>query len=387
MMSENARILIDATMIDVQGKGTSRYATNLIRSLGQIDDSNEYTIILNKNVDHPELPQVSNFSYVKVNPLPMLAWRLLKLQRVANRYACDVLHVLTEIAPLRNKVPLVITVHEIASIRNRLQGPGSIYDRLSRKLNEVVFPSSLRRADRLVAVSEATKKDLMQLHCINGSKIEVIPEAADDKFTNDFTKQEIETIRQQIDAEQGYVLSFASGDSRENNEVVLSAWDNALRSGLNDKKLIFAGCKDQTVRRKLQALSEQMDVTESVEILGYVDDSFLAKLYSAADAYVDMSFYEGFGLQVLEAMASKVPVICSNVPALAEVVGDAGILIEPTDCAGLTDAILRLLTDAKLRDESIKKGSRRVRDFSWRRAARQTLDVYESVLYTNKSLS
>jgi glycosyltransferase involved in cell wall biosynthesis len=377
-MTNPGLVIIDGTVIDAKGKGVSRYAVNLIRHLAKVDIENRYLVLLDAKADIPDLPVASNFDYRKVNARPMLAWRLIRLPLLIRQYHYSILHVLSELVPVVKTHGLIVTIHEIPHLRNVLQPKGSFYEQLSRVLHEILFPLTLKRATRLIAVSQSTALDLTH-YGADSVKIQVIPEAADEKFTCSFASVDLDQVRYDLQAHDGYVLSFATGDGRENPQLVLKAWAELLnRNPQLSKRLVFAGCKDQTLQ-KLKLFAEQVGVDSTVTFLGYVDDAFLPRLYGAADLYVDISFYEGFGLQCLEAMACGVPVIASSIPSMSEVVGQAGILVEPINPSALASAMANVLNDIRLREALQAKSRERAKQFSWEQAARATLMVYQSI--------
>lgn len=375
-MPNPAKIVIDATVIDQQGKGLSRYAVNLIRQIAQIDHRNRYVVLVSETARLPCLPRPANFSYVHVPALPMFAWRLHRLPKLLRRIGGDVLHVIGEIGPLHGPIPLLLTATELPTVRNAIQPVSGLYQRASHKLFELLFPRCLRRADRLTSISEATRQDLIAAHALAPERIHVTPLAADERFTPLWEPADLEAARIELNAENGYILGFATGDGRENSHVVLDAWRAVVQDPAVKHTLVFAGCRSDALRDALLEVAVTIGIRDRVSVLGYVDDALLPRLYAAADCYVDSSRYEGFGLQSLEAMSCGVPVVASDIPAISEVVGEAGILVRPNDSASMSEAIHRVLRDRELHTELARRAVERASLFSWRETAARTLKLY-----------
>lgn len=374
-----AKIIIDGTVIRQKGFGVSRYTLNLIKNLAIIDNKNQYTIFIDKEANLPNLPSEDSFIYREVKARPQLCWRLIKLPLLARNIRCDILHSPVELIPPVGVKNAILTVHEISKIRHKLRRVSSVYDLISHKINEWLFPLCLRRAKKLIAVSKNTKWDIMQMYNIEEEKIAVIWEAAEDIFKDRFNAEEKANFCRKIGAEEGYILNFATGDDRENNQIVLEAWKVIIQQMPLSKKLLFSGCPNEKIK-ELRQRAKKMGIENWVKFLGFVDEETLVKLYSAADIYVDISYYEGFGLQVVEAMACGTPVITSNVASLPEVVGEGGRLVGVDDKDGLVHELLDLLISERRREELSKKAIKSAARFSWMRTAEETLKVWNHVL-------
>ncbi len=370
-----ARIIVDGTMIRERGMGASRYTVNLIRNLSKIDRENKYVIFLDKSAKVPVLPGKDNFEYYRVFSRPSLFWRLFKLPIIANRIGYDLLHIPVEFSPFMGVKRTVMTVHEIPHIRHSLQKKPTIYTRVSNLISRKLFPLCLKKANKVIAVSDSTKKDIVKIFNVDEKKITVAYEAAEEKFHDSMNLEEKLRFRREINAPEGYILNFATGDGRENNDIVLEAWDEINRRVQTSKKLVFAGCPE-IKREELEKKTSKIELKSKIEILGFVDEKTLIKLYSAADIYIDISYYEGFGLQVVEAMSCGAPVIASNVASLPEIVGEGGRLVDTEDKERLVYEILDLLSNERKRRKLKKRAIVSASRFSWQKMAKDTLKVY-----------
>jgi glycosyltransferase involved in cell wall biosynthesis len=278
-------------------------------------------------------------------PVRDVGWYLGLLPKGARRDGVDVLHCPTQRAPVRSGVPLVVTVHDLAVLRHP-----QTFNRWTREYSRLALPRVARAATRLIAVSEFTKRELLELLDVPEEKVRVIPNAVGKPFT-----------REGEAADGDYVLAVSTLEPRKNLLRLVEAHQRARLNGL---PLLVAGAAGWGGVR--------VD-GESVRWLGEVEDEELARLYRGARCVAYVSLYEGFGLPVLEAMACGAPVVAARAGALEEVSGDAAVLVDPLDAeaiaAGLTEAIDR-------REELRARGLQRARAFEWRDVARETVAVY-----------
>jgi alpha-1,3-rhamnosyl/mannosyltransferase len=235
---------------------------------------------------------------------------------------------------------------------------------------------SLQSAKQIITSSEATRRALKAAYQLAENKIRVIPLAADDLFRPPSAEQ-IARVRRHYALPERYLLYLGSNKPHKNLLGLLDAWASVLATGLIEESmcLVLAGRESPrfaSTRNRVRALG----IESRVRFLPDLPDEELPSLLGGAECFVFPSLQEGFGLPPLEAMACGTPVIVANRSSLPEVVGDAGLLVEP-DPAGLADGIRRLLADGVLRRELRERGIRRAGEFSWRRTAAETLRVYQ----------
>jgi glycosyltransferase involved in cell wall biosynthesis len=270
--------------------------------------------------------------------------------------------------PLR-QVPTVLTVHDLIF---------RLFPQHHKRLNywylNAAMPLYCRRASAVIAVSEATKRDLVRLYGLEPAKITVVHEAAAPHFVP-ASPAAIAAARARYHLPERYLLHVGTIEPRKNLERLLEAL-HGLRAGGEDLKLVIVGSKGwlyQDFFRRLEALA----LGDALCLPGYVPDADLPAIYSGARLAVVPSLYEGFGLPVLEAMACATPVVCSNTSSLPEVGGDIARYFDPGDVAAMADAILTVWRDGTLREAMRQDGLARAAQFSWTRAADQTLALYE----------
>jgi glycosyltransferase involved in cell wall biosynthesis len=266
----------------------------------------------------------------------------------------------------------VLTVPDLAFERY----PGETMPGMLGYLQSVV-PRSVWRADRVIAISDATRDDLIELYGTPPDKVIAVPLGVDARFGPDRDADAESALRARLGIPPGpFVLTVGTMQPRKNHRRLVAAMARLHA----DAPVVIAGGTGwgyDDVRREV----ERLGVAERVVFAGFVDDGDLPDLYRAAAVFAYPALYEGFGLPVLEAMACGTPVVTSNVSSLPEVAGqDAALLVDPLDVDALAGALDRLLADGDLRARRRARGLARAAAFTWERAARETWAVYESLL-------
>jgi glycosyltransferase involved in cell wall biosynthesis len=278
-------------------------------------------------------------------PVRDLGWYLAALPAKAKRDGLDVLHCPTHRAPVRSAVPLVVTFHDLAVLRHP-----ETFNRWTRTYSRLALPRVAKAARRLIAVSEFTKRELIDLLDVAGEKVRVIPNAVGPPF------------EARGEAAAGdYVLAVSTLEPRKNLPRLVEAY---RRAHLNGLELLVAGAP---------GWGDVHVEGDGIRLLGEVQDDELARLYRGARCVAYVSLYEGFGLPVLEAMACGAPVVAGRNEASEELAGSAGVLVDPLN----PDAIATGLAEAIDRADELRAlGLERARAFDWREVARATVEVY-----------
>ncbi len=366
-------IAIDARKVRDFGIGT--YIRNLVRELAEIDRENTYLLLTGppgKEVftDLPENFQVvlQRSPVYSIRELFSLSWYLFRL-RVDLYHATH--YVLPAVVPCRS----VVTIHDII----HLLYPEFLPNRLAFIYAFRMIRRGLQRGDRVLSVSQNTKSDLMRYFQVDGEKIEVVHNGIEELFHHQLPEEELQRWRKSLGLERPYILFVGNPKPHKNLDNVVKAYAQALQ--LNDfpHPLVCVGDKSG-VDFKIRQRAEQWGISERVILLGHVAQEALPAIYQGASLFLYPTLYEGFGLPVIEAMASNVPVITSNNSSLKEIAAGYADLVNPLDVDGIAKAIVRCVCDADHRSSLRKLGLRRAQDFSWRKAAEQTLDIYHQVL-------
>jgi glycosyltransferase involved in cell wall biosynthesis len=369
------RIAIDAHSVGTKLGGNESYAVNLIEALAQIDSINNYTIYVTTNEARDRFSnRWSNFKVRSTLPHTPLIRIPLTLSAELRKHPVDVLHVQFT-APPFCPCPVVVSIHDLS-----FEHLPQTFKRRSRTQLRLTVRHTARRAARILSLSEHTRSDIMETYGIESDRIKAIPIAAPDHFCRVVDKRELQRVRHTYGIDRDYILSVGSIQPRKNLARLVKAYASLRGECSADKlpKLVLVGKCAWLYDETLRTLDE-LGVKDSVILTGYVPEADLPALYSSALCFVYPSYFEGFGLPPLEAMKCGAPVIVGNRTSLPEVVGDAGLTVDPFDVDAIAGAIRKLMNDSTLRATLSLMGQERASAFTWRETARQTLRIYQEV--------
>ncbi|MDI9569216.1 MAG: glycosyltransferase family 1 protein [Pseudomonadota bacterium] len=368
-MAGKTRIGIDFHLAERDGTGNCTYMRNLVESVVAMDRERTYLLY----VTTPGLPYFDRFrSMENVAVLPVAASsapaRMMSLARATFRDRTDILHV-NYYAPPWHRGKLVVTVHDI-SYRHL---PDSFPLR-ERWKNELLIPINIRRADRVLTVSEYSKQDMIAVYGAAPEKIVVGYNGVNPLFRPPADRGEAAAILKDYGIGKDFLLYIGRLNRRKNLQVLVAAFNAFKGRRERPHQLVVVGRRDFLPAEDM-ALIDASPYRGEVVFTGYVPDEHLPRLYGMATLFVYPSLFEGFGLPCLEAMACGCPVVTSNVTSLPEVVGDAGILVDPNDHLAICAAMEEVVADAGKRETLIARGRERARGFTWRRTAAKFLDI------------
>lgn len=362
------RIGIDARLVFYRQAGISQYTIRLLEALAELDHEDEFVVFqsqkhVTKLVDQPNFCRRSLWT----PPHHRLEQLLLPLELATTDL--DVLHSPDFIPPFRRNFKSVITIHDL----NFLLYPHFLTPESASYYGQI--DQAVRNCDHIIAVSKSTKRDVIRLTGAPENKITVVYEAPSPVFRPLDDPAVAEQVKQHFGIDKGFILFVSTIEPRKNVPALLMAFRQLLDDYRPDVHLVLAGEKGWLFD-DVFALVDKLNLHKRVYFLGRVTVDELLRLYNAAQMLVHPAFYEGFGLPTLEAMACGTPVVASNTSAIPEVVGDAAMLVDPTDVDGMTVAMWRVLNEPGLRQNLVDKGLKRVRNFSWEKAAIETLKIY-----------
>jgi len=357
------KIAIDTQTTLGQKSGFGFYVKNLVEALAKVDPENKYVLISPQTGQHAK-----DFSTPQ-----RWFWDQFIFPRRARKSKVDLLHQPCFSAPLFYEGRVIVTCHDLISIFFPENLPLA-----SRLFYSKWEPFSYRKASKIIAISEHTKRDIMALLKIPEEKISVIPLAASRDFRPIRSMRKLKEVREKYKTGQNYLLDVGTIEPRKNLPFLVRAYALAVREGV-DSNLVITGKKGWYYQGLFQ-LVEDLNLEDKVIFTGYVEEKDLPALYSGAKAFVFPSLYEGFGLPPLEAMACGTPVISSNTSSMPEVIGKAGILISPKDERLWANIIVNVLKDKALAQTLSEWGVRQAKKFSWEETARKTIEVYREVV-------
>jgi len=366
-------IAIDAHSVGAELGGNESYATNLIEALAEIDQTNLYTLYVTKPAAVERFAdRWPNFKVKQTLPHTPLVRIPLTLSRELRRNPVDVLHV-QYTAPPFAPCPVVTTIHDLA-----FEHLPETFNRRSWMQLRLTVRRTARRAAQIITVSEYSRSDISRTYGIPPDRITVTPEAASPNLLPVTNETELRRIRESYGIQQNYILSLCSIQPRKNLVRLIEAYSclRGVRPKVKLPQLVLAGKRGWLDSETFRA-AEQNALGKDILFTGYVPERDLAGLYSGAACFVYPSYFEGFGLPVVEAMQCGVPVIAGNRTSLPEVVGEAGLLFDPFDTQALINALTQVIEDAEFRGVLRAKGLERAKQFSWRTTAKLTLDAYQ----------
>jgi glycosyltransferase involved in cell wall biosynthesis len=293
------------------------------------------------------------------------------LPRLAGKAGVELVHSLASTAPLHGRFHRVVTVHDLIYARVPEAHAG-----VRNLAMRALVPAAVRRTDRVIAISQSTRTDLIELLGTPAERIDVIPQGLGTAQREHALPERV--LRERFDLGERRVLLSVSAKRPHKNLLALIEAVAAIPA--ERRPLLVLPGYPTWHEHELRERARSIGLTDDVLFLGWLSGEEIEGLWAIAEAFVFPSLYEGFGLPVLEAMARGVPVACSNASSLPEVAGDAALLFEPSDTRAIATAITRLLDDPALRERLRGLGLERARQFTWQRTARLTLRSYARAL-------
>jgi glycosyltransferase involved in cell wall biosynthesis len=354
------KIGIDVQTTLGQKSGFGFYVKNLVEHLLKVDRANEYVLIAPDTQTDFTTPQ-------------RFVWDQFSFPRRASKADVDILHQPCFSAPIFYKGKVIITIHDLISHYFPQNMPTG-----SRLYFSKWMPLTYNRAQKIIAISENTKRDIMSLLKIPEEKIVVIHSAVGEEFKPIEDKKKLAQVKEKFKTGEKFILDVGTLEPRKNLPFLVKAYDKALKTGKITHNLVLTG-KKGWYYESLFELIKELKLEDKVILPGYVPDEDLPSLYNAADLFCFPSLYEGFGFPPLEALSCGTPVIASDNSSIPEVVGDAGVLLPIDDEKVWADNIVKVLTDNNLRQKLSEAGLKQAQKFSWAKTARETVKVYEEV--------
>jgi glycosyltransferase involved in cell wall biosynthesis len=383
------KILIDCTPIRERPSGVGFYAYNLIKALTKLQDREDFIFgiygqpsmkkWLTGRFTFPKL--IETYPHLYLLPLPVTITNLLAKysQFILTNFDSylekpDLIHGTDHyVYPCRNTYK-VMTIHDLTFLKY------PSYSNLIVKTYTNRIKQCLQWTDLVITFSESSQRDIQEYFGVTAEKIYITPEAS--RYSPNFLRSEnIEKLKASIsyDFSQPYLLFVSTLEPRKNIVNLIGAFNLLKQEYKIPHHLILIGQKGWHFQEIFKTINSSI-FKEHIHHLGYLSDELVALFYTSADVFVYPSFYEGFGLPVLEAMTLGAPVVTSNTSSLPEVAGDAAILVNPYELTSIAKGIYQVINDSRLRQELINRGQARARLFSWEKTAKKTLKAYKKVL-------
>lgn len=369
------RIAIDGLPLCDPLTGVGHYTLELARHLAS--SGRDEVLVVSPRAFLPSLDAANNtanlrFVQARINPVNRYWW-LLGLPRYIRKNQVEVFHGTNFEVPLRGDCPSVITIHDLSQILY-----SQTHERRRVRRARQRLPLMARMATIVITPSEAVRREVQEHLHVPLHRIVAIAEAARSSF-RPLDLESISSVLKRLRITKPFVLYVGTVEPRKNLLCLVRAFEQIVSRSDVPLHLVIAGRKGWMVDDLFRHVKKS-SASERISFTGYLSDHDLCALYSSCALFVYPSLYEGFGLPPLEAMACGAPVMASNIPSISEVVGNAALLVDPTDVQGLAGHMIRVLQDDQLRRQMSAKGIERAAEFSWGRAARVTRDVYDTAL-------
>ena len=374
------RIGLDARYASDHFPGIGRYTLGLARGLAELESGHTLLLIIDPNADmrRYDLAALARLPNVELVPLaagPFGLRQQLLMPTLVRRMRLDLLHSPYYVKPyLPLGCPSVVTIYDLFGWRfpRELSRRGRLFYRLTMGL-------AVRTAAALITLSESARADLLHVYHLDPDRVTVTLGASERRFSPQ-PPDLIAALRQRYTLPERYVLYLGAQKPHKNLERLLRAWRRLSEADATAGSMLIIAGHATAHGQQLRLLVETLGLSASVRFLPNVADADLPALYSGAELFVFPSYYEGFGLPPLEAMACGTPVLCAYATSLPEVVGNAAMTFDPYNMIELAESLGRLLNNSSLRRDLSARGRRRARDFSWRRTAMVTLSLYERLV-------
>lgn len=365
------KIAINGLIIDRYKAGIGHYGYNLVNNIIK-NNFYDYYIYLQNHIiisyDNIIYRQSYRKNYYRIIDEQVI------LPFEFNKY--DLVHLLDYSSPVifKMKVPFIITVHDLTFLKFP-----ETFTYMSRKYKNFIIPYSIKNSTKIITISENSKRDLIKYfpHCED--KVEVIYPGRPN-INRVSNKDEIDKVKKRYKIFGNYILHVGTIEPRKNIKRLVKAYKLLLRENkdFKDIKLVLIGKKGWLYKEIFDEIGELLN--DKIIYLGYVEQKDIPILYSGAEFFIYPSLYEGFGLPPLEAMTCGVPVIVSNSSSLPEVVGDAGLYINPYDIETIKEAMSKLLTNKNLKEQMINKGYSQIKKFDWENSVSKIMKIYNDIL-------
>jgi glycosyltransferase involved in cell wall biosynthesis len=368
--------------------GAGHYAYQLIRHLLEIDHKNEYVLFFDFRVREKDVKKFSRDN-VKIKFYPFSdykkylpgAYSEILGTATLMKEKLDLLHTTSPLSRIPNtyRGKTVVTIYDLAVVK-----VPDVFPVLARTKARAMLGMAISRANKLIAVSASTKKDICETFKCSEDKVRVIYSGFDKRLSNKSITPRAEVLKRYgLSEEDRYLLFLGTIEPLKNITRLLEAFADFKKrfvtTGRNfNYKLVLAG-KRGWLAAEYKRLAKDLGIEKEVIFTGYVVGDNLAPLFSQADFFVMPSLYEGFGTTVLEAFATGVPAILSNVSSIPEIAGDAARLVSPLDTKEIADAMFEFSQSEELKNSYREKGKKQVEKFNWEKTARETLELYKSL--------
>ena len=374
------RIGIEAQRIFRNNKhGMDYVVLQEIIELQKMDTKNEYFVFVAPGPDRC-IEDSHNIHVIEVEGSFYPTWEQIALPKAVREAKVELLHCTSNTAPLRCDIPLILTLHDIIFLEPRDKRNRSLYQNLGWFYRRLVVPRILKKCHRIITVSEFERNNIIQKLGLSKKQVTMIYNGYNEWFR---PMEDPECVFAKYMAERGYLFFLGNTDPKKNTERTLIAYSKYLERSAIKRKLLMADLDKQYLDDIIKR-NHIENIRRNIFMPGYIVNTDLPYVYSAAFAFLYTSLRESFGIPLLEAMACGTPVVTSNTSSMPEIGGQDAILVNPENADEICDQLLRLEEDESFYQQQVEMGMKRAKLFSWKYTAEQLLSLYETVYRESK---
>lgn len=357
--------------------GMEVVALELIRELQMADTPHEYVVFVKEDIDRC-ISTEGNIQVKELGAWPYPFWEQIVFPLASRGMQLDLLHSTCNTSTLFPPVPLVLTLHDIIYLEE-LSMRGTAYQNFGNIYRRTIVPMLIKRADTIITVSEFEKQAIVNRLQVPDEKVRVIYNAISNRFNSRYDRSQVEAFRHDKKLPSDFVLFLGNTAPKKNTKNTIQAYLRYVKGVNSPLPLVILDYARDTLLDYLREMGDEQYISHFV-FPGYIPVSEMPLVYNAASLFLYPSLRESFGLPILEAMACGTPVITSNTSSMPEVAGGAAQLVDPLDVSQLAEVISGLAGSAERRADLIAKGIKQAEKFTWKNAAEQMVDIYESHL-------
>jgi len=369
------KIGIDARMYGKAQSGIGNYIKQLTGHIFELDKTNDYYLFLLDPIFSEYQPPYPNIHKIKVTSRWYSLAEQTKFLWDINKYKLDLIHFPHFNAPIFYNRPRIVTIHDI--IPKFFPGHKQ-KSWFRKKAYELTLKTNLKKSVKIITDSQATKQDLITYFKVPENKIAVVKLGIEQHFKPSENYAKLKELKDRYQITKPFIFFLSVWRNHKNFEGLISAFEILKNKGNFNYQLVLGGQEDPhypNIRQKIQASAFKQDIITP----GFISDQDLPIFYQAADLVAIPSFYEGFGLIGLEAMASGTPVVSSNVTSLPEINGEAALYFDPKNPDQMAEKIFQVLTNPELKSQLIQKGFIQAAKYSWQNCSQETLKIYKQI--------
>ncbi len=362
--------------------GMDMVALELINELQKLDHENEYVVFVKPDEDKSALRETQNFKIVELGGGPYPTWEQIALPKAAKREGCDILHCTSNTAPVSPGMPLVTTLHDIIYMESIsiFKKGGTWYQKIGNMYRRWNVPRVVKISDKIITVSKFERNRIGEFFNIpaDNDRLVAIYNGVTEHFRKIDDKDELNRVKQLYKLPENFLFFLGNTDPKKNTPGVLKAFSDYLKKTGDDMYLVMLDYEESSLNKILSEIGDK-NLRSRILLTGYVVNTDLPAIYNMCRIFLYPSLRESFGIPMLEAMRCEVPVITSNTSSMPEVSGNAAYIVDPYKPEEITEGIIELLKNKKLRQELIEKGTKQSQNFSWKNMAKDVLELYNDV--------